>query len=142
MSKDINKMNLDVNKELVSIQAHFNTKKSEPYNFENIYNSIEDNKIGKIINTVSSYISSGPVGSSKNYRLEYYEFYVKFIITILTTHPRKYSINKAYLKLNFLEILTRLMKGNEYLKKIEPFIIDNFKELNKILGILCQGVQG
>jgi ubiquinone/menaquinone biosynthesis C-methylase UbiE len=132
MSKDINKTNLEVNKELANIQAHFNTKKLEPYNFENIYNSIEDNKIGKIINGVTSLISSGPVGSSKNYRLEYYEFYVKFIITILTTHPRKYTINKFYLKLNFLEILTRLMKGNEYLKKIEAFIIDNFKDLNTI----------
>jgi len=130
MSKDINKMNLDVQKELINIKNHFETKKLEEYNLENIYNSIEDIKINKLLNGIILFISDGPIGNNKNYRLEYYESYIKFIIKILITHPRKYTICKLYIKIKFLEIITKLVKSHQYLKMIEIFLIDNKESYN------------
>ena len=134
MSTDINK--LDVSKEILTITQLFNNKKLDDYNFQNIYNSMDDNKIGKIISGVMHYITSGHVADSKNYKLEFYEPYIKFLITIFEKHPRKYTINKLFITQNFLAILNRFIRGNQYLKKIESHIIENIKKYDQNMLVL------
>jgi len=137
MSTDINK--LDATQELVIITGLFNSKKLDEYNFKKIFDSMDDNKIGKIINGVIQCITKGNIGENKNYKLEYFEPYIKFLITIFEKHPRKYTINKQFIKEKFLAILNRFIRGSQYLKKIEAHLIENIKNYDKdILGFVAQ----
>ena len=146
MSKFGSKFNdsKDYNTEMEKISQLFIEKKLDTYN-HTILSSFSENSISKLVTLINSRVSVGPSIDNKNYKLSYYEPYVKFISIILDKYVKKEYLFKVIKESNLLNTLTVLPTavtieennksfeggGLVYLKKYSSLLTLHKKELNE-----------
>jgi SAM-dependent methyltransferase len=147
MSKFGSKFNdsKDYNTEMEKISQLFIEKKLDTYN-HTILSSFSENSITKLVTLINSKISVGPSIDNKNYKLSYYEPYVKFISVILDKYVKNEFLFKIIKESNLLSTLTilptsvtfedknhKLFEGGGivYLKKYNSILTLNKKNLNE-----------
>jgi len=147
MSKFGSKFNdsKDYNTEMEKISQLFIEKKLDTYN-HTILSSFSENSISKLVTLINSRISVGPAIDNKNYKLSYFEPYVKFISIILDKYVKQENLFKIIKESNFLNTLTVLptavtIKENTksfdgggiiYLKKYSSLLTLHKKDLSEV----------